>query len=248
MNPASIHGGPRPRRAPVTFNQAPDGTVTLDPSDEPTWQQYVTDFDTAVQAVSTNVASLQQLGSTIQSKYPDLWSQYQQLLADGQAWLAKLQDLQATRNKVTAWMSGLWDTVTNAASTASSAVADVAEQLFPLSSLTPMQRRQALGIVPLVVAGVGLAAFGAAVYGAIQWAKQHDEFKQRLAAIDSQAQADIARGVPSQTAYANAIANVNKSLGGPSGPPMSLATQALIIGGLVIVAIFVVPRLFRERS
>jgi hypothetical protein len=238
---------PKRKRLPVTFNQLADGSVTLDPADQPTWAGYVSDFDAAVQTVSNNVAGLVSLGPTIQSNYPQLLAQYQQLLSDGQSWLAKLQGLQATRDKVSAWLSGLWDSYTGAVAPLTSKITDVAESIFPLQGLSADQRRQALGIVPLVIAGIGLAAFGAAVYGAIQWAKQHDEFKTRLAAIDSQAQAQIAQGVPPQTAYANAIANVSKALGAP-GSGMSLGTQALIIGGLVLVAIFVVPRLFRDRA
>src|SRR5207245_3156778 len=123
----------------------------LQPADAPTWSQYLTDFD---QAVSQAQGGLSDLEGQTPPQDPTALDAYNQLVSDGRGWLAELRNLQATRDGVASWVSG---SVTSVEQTG-----DIyAQGQIPLGG-------GQLGLVPLIIAGVGLAAFGAAVYGALQ--------------------------------------------------------------------------------
>lgn len=215
----------RQRRAPVTFNQAPDGSVTLQPGDAPTWSQYVTDFDAAVSQAQAVLTDLQ--AQTPPADATALEA-YNQLVSDGQGWLTKLRNLQSMRDSVASWVSGL---VTSAEQTA-----DIyAQEGIPLGRAPGGQ----LGIVPLVIAGIGLASFAAVVYGALQWAQQASRFSQ----LNAMAQAAIARGADPQAAYAQAGKTLNITAGSPGGGFFSsLGSNLVWAGALVVLALWLGPK------
>jgi hypothetical protein len=222
-----------PRRGPVTFEQSPDGSVTLQPSDMPTWQQYLTDFDKAVSMVQQKVA---ELGDMKPPQDPLGYQTWWQLLQDGQKWLAKLQHLQSTRDSVASWASGLYSGAVDVVSR------DVIEPIANLFHGAPPARGLgALGIAPLVIAGVGLAAFAAAVYGALKWADTVTRFLE----LDRIARAQMAQGINPQAAYANAAALVRGTAGGPDSPGIleQLGSKVIWAGAIVLIAIFVLPKL-----
>jgi len=216
----------RRRRAPVTFNQAPDGSVTLQPSDAPTWSQYLTDFD---QAVNRTQQMLGELQAQTPPTDPTALEAYNQLLVDGAGWLDKLRNLQSMRDSVASWVSGL---VTSAEQTA-----DIyAQQGIPLGRAPGGQ----LGIVPLVIAGIGLASFAAVVYGALQWAQQASRFSQ----LNAMAQAAIAKGADPQAAYSQAGKTLNITAGTPGGGFFSSIGSNLVwAGALVVLALWLGPKL-----
>jgi hypothetical protein len=211
------------RRRPVTFTQAPDGTVTLDPGDAPTWTQYLTDFDQAVSQVQATLSALQSQPPAD----PAASGVYNQLVSDGQAWLGKLRNLQSMRDSVASWLSGI--------------VSEVSDPFVAigLSGAPPAPRAQQLGIVPLIVAGVGLAAFAAVVYGALQWAQQAQRFSQ----LNRQAQAAIAGGADPQAAYAQAARTLNIAAPAGGGFLSGLGSNLLLWGAAAALLLWLGPKL-----
>lgn len=216
---------PAPRRRPVTFNQAPDGTVTLAPGDVPTWTQYITDFDQAVAQTQAQLSALQAQGPPAD---PSAAATYAQLLTDGQSWLSKLADLQSMRDSVASWLSG---------------IVSVTNDPFAQIGLSGPRSSQ-LGIVPLVVAGVGLAAFAAVVYGAIQWAQQAERFSQ----LNRQAQAAIAAGADPQVAYAQAARTLSVASPAGGGFLAGLGSNVLWTVAGVVLVLWLGPKLLERFS
>lgn len=230
---------PGARRAPVTFDQAPDGTVTLQPGDLPTWQQYINDFDGAIGQVQSVLADLQ--GQTPPTD-PTALDAYNQLVEAGKSWLSRLQALQSMRDSVSSWASGIVSSVQS--------TADIyAQSEIPLGSIglpgvprsAGMPRSSQLGIVPLLIAGVGLAAFAAVVYGAIQWANQASRFSQ----LNRMAADAIAKGADPSTAYAQAGRTLNITAGAPGAPGIieSLGSKVIWAGAFLVLAIWALPKL-----
>lgn len=233
---------PTRRRAPVTLEATPDGSVQLAPSDLPTWQQYITDFDNAIGQVQANLAQLQSMPAPTDAAGYATW---QQLISDGASWLSKLQSLQSMRDSVASWTSGLVSSAESAYDTAVDWVSrDVIEPVA--NALNGPRPSSQLGVLPLIIAGIGLAAFAAVVYGALQWVNQ----AQRFAQVNAMAKAAIDRGADPTAAYKQAAATVNATAGAPSsGSLFENLGNKLIWGGVIVAIIWVVlPRLLPSRG
>jgi len=247
------------RRRPVTFNQAPDGSVTLQPSDLPTWREYITNFDAALQRTRDVLASLEDMGAPAD---PAAAAEYNQLIGDGHANLDKLQNLQQMRDSVSSWASGAYAAASGAYQgavdfTSRDIIEPVADWLGrmtaggtpPIVETPPAGATVGglgqLGIVPLIIAGIGLAAFGAAVYAAVQWADRAQAFQQ----LNTIAQAAISKGQDPQSAYAQAAKTVNYAAGpGVSGLFAQFGQNLIWTGALVLLAIWGLPKLLAYFS
>lgn len=81
--------------------------VALNATDAPSWWDFITKFDATYASFTENYDALKQLGPYIQSKHPELLSQYNSMMQQGAANEAKLKQLKATRDYVYSWLTWL---------------------------------------------------------------------------------------------------------------------------------------------
>lgn len=196
--------------------------------DAPAWSQFVRDYDGAHRAFLENRNALVQLGPYIQTRHPELLSQYQSLLQRANDLAPKLQMLADTRAKVGSWLGALGTVYQSAVDATSRAIETAA-------GLVGAARRALglgeLGVVPLVVVGVAAAAGLLALI--TKWVSDAFLFSRRLNML----QELEAKGYsPDQAAAA-----VNKAVGPPNAPgslERTLSTALwLVVLGLVGVPI-----------
>jgi hypothetical protein len=173
--------------------------TALSPADAPSWTQFVTNFDQAYSDFYTNYNGLMAQGPYIQSTHPELLDYYNSLLQQGSDAAYKLEQLKATRDYVSSWLTYLQNGVDSAMATAQAAY-DNAKSALGLSGLGD------LGIAPVIVV-VGLAAATVTLVEVSNLIGQYYAAAQRF----NQLQALEATGV----SPAQAAAQVNAV----SGPP-----------------------------
>lgn len=82
-------------------------TQALNPSDAPSWYQFVTDFDTAYGQFYDNYNGLMATGPYLQQNHPEMMADYNQLLQDGSTIAYKLEQLKAQRDYIYSWLQWL---------------------------------------------------------------------------------------------------------------------------------------------
>lgn len=235
---------------------------TLDPSNAPQWQQWITNFDAAAKQFDGNYTALLQQAPYLTLHHPELLGDYYKLIARYQDETDTVNQLRATRDTVVGWLSsiGQWfanitpgnfaqgaTVIANDVGAAVQGGMDWLKSAFGLSeyqanraylSSTAQERGGlgSLGFAPIVVA-IGIAAATAALVVLAQLAKDTYEFSQRVAAIK-----DLeAKGMSPDAA----AATVNATLGAPRDPntflgipimPLALTAAAIILGPPLIDA------------
>jgi hypothetical protein len=199
--------------------------TALSPADAPSWTQFVTNFDQAYSDFYTNYNGLMAQGPYIQSTHPELLDYYNSLLQQGSDAAYKLEQLKATRDYVSSWLTYLQNGVDSAMATAQAAY-DNAKSALGLSGLGD------LGIAPVIVV-VGLAAATVTLVEVSNLIGQYYAAAQRF----NQLQALEATGV----SPAQAAAQVNAVSGPPPTNDFLGVPWSLLIWGAI--AIFLGPPL-----
>lgn len=197
--------------------------VTLNPSDAPSWYDFVTQFDATYKSFYDNYNALMTLGPYIQNSHPELRPQYDAMLQAGSVNASKLEGLKATRDYVWSWLqwvgTGAADVsgfVTGAAQTAY----DWAKKQFGLGDM---------GFVPVAYVVIGAGAAIAALVLIARWITDAYVFAQRLNAL----QDAESRGMTPQ----QAAAFVDQTLGpAPSSTDnfLGIPWSLLIWGALAL--------------
>lgn len=199
----------------------------LNPQDAPQWYDFVTKFDATFKSFQENFDALRTLAPYIQTKHPELISQYNKMIASGNSNARKLSELKATRDYVVSWLDWLKSGASSVASFVSSAAQSAYD--FAKRELGLSGAYDGLGFVPVAVAVVGAATAIAALVVIAKWITDAYMFAQRLNAL----QAQEAKGLtPAQAAHV-----VNTALGPPTstsngeflGIPWTLLAWAAIV-------------------
>jgi uncharacterized protein YukE len=202
--------------------------------DAPAWSQFVRDFDGAYKSFMENRNALLMLGPYIQAKHPELQAQWADMLDRANALLPKLQALADTRARVTSWLGALGTVYQSAIDMTSRAIEGVANAV---SAARRSLGLGGLGVVPVVVVVIGVAAAGVTLAAITKWVADAYLFSRRLNTL----QELEARGLTPVDA-ANAV---NKVLGQPNAPGGIERTlsQILWIVAAVGLGLVVLPRL-----
>jgi hypothetical protein len=173
--------------------------------DAPAWSQFVRDFDGAHRSFIDNRNALLQLGPYIQSKHPELLTQYQSLVQRSNTLAPQLQALADTRARVGGWLGTLGSVYQSAVDATSLAIERAAGWV---SSARRALGLGDLGLVPVVA--VGIAAAVGALALVTKWVSDTYLFARRLNAM----QELEARGYTA----AEAATRVNQVMGNPDAP------------------------------
>lgn len=207
-------------------------------ADAPAWSQFVKDFDGASRSFADNRAALARLAPYIQSKHPELLSQYQALVSRSNTLAPKLQALADTRAQVSAWLGTLgrfYQTAVDATSLAIERAADL------ISSARRSLGLGNLGIAPVIVV-VGVVAAGATLTLVTKWVADVYMFARRLNAM----QELEAKGYAPQAA-ADAVNNVMGKPGAPGGLERTVSSILWVVA-LSVIAAPLISRMLQGRG
>jgi hypothetical protein len=212
--------------------------VTLNASDAPAWSQFVRDFDGAYKAFNASRAGLVQLGPYVKAKHPELLVQYDALLARANALQPKLAMLADTRARVAGWLAGLGRVYQTAVDATSQAIETAADWIAAARKRLGLGE---LGIAPVLVV-VGVAAAGAGLVAITKWVSETYMFAKRLNAL----QDAEARGMTPE----QAAAYINSAMGPPNKPGglEQTISRVLWIGGLVVIAVWALPKVIEQLT
>lgn len=202
--------------------------------DAPAWSQFVRDFDGAYKSFVDNRNALIALGPYIQQRHPELEPQWRDMLDRANSLLPKLQALADTRARVAGWLGSLGTVYQSAVDITSRAIENVANAVSAARRALGLGE---MGVVPVVVVVLGVAAAGVTLAAITKWVADAYLFSRRLNTL----QELEAKGLAPDAA-ANAV---NKVMGNPNAPGGIERTlsQVLWIGGLFVIGMLVLPRL-----
>lgn len=218
----------------------------LNQADAPAWYDFVLNFDDTYNRFYDNYNALMYLGPYVQSNHPELLPLYNDMLQRGSESAYKLEELKATRDYVYSWLQWLQSgvgNITNFVSSGAQSIYDAAKAALGLSGLQgfncnpnpnnrPLQL-SGLGVVPVAVAIVGIAAATVALVAIGKWITDAYVFAQRLNALQEQE----AKGASPQ----QAAQIVNATMGPPSSSEfLGIPWNMLIFAA---IAVFVGPPL-----
>ncbi|MDE2019673.1 MAG: hypothetical protein KGJ13_05010 [Patescibacteria group bacterium] len=200
---------------------------TLQPSEAPSWWDFITKFDRTSDSFNENYAALQQLGGYIASNHPELMDQWRSMVAEGAANQKKLSDLRATRDYVYSWLQWLQSGASNIGDFLLSGAQSAYD--FAKRELGLGEYEEGLGVVPVAVVVIGSAAAIAALVVIAKWITDAYTFAQRLNALQSQE----AKGyTPKQAADI-----VNAALGPPQSHDFLGIPWSLLIWGAIAIVL-----------
>jgi hypothetical protein len=218
-------------------------TSSLNPADAPSWSQFVTNFDAAAANFQRVLSNLQANGSYVSSRHPELQSQYNSLLAEGQYNANLMGELRETRNTIQNWLGYLQQQgqsiTSNAESAFNSAEAAVEEGWNWLAGEAGLS---GLGQWQI---GLGVVAGLAIIASIVWWITDAQQFNARIAMIK---QNEAQGQTPAQ-----AVQNTNAALGPPPGSTPTWAGAASQAASLpwgwimgALVAVVLLPPVIRE--
>lgn len=200
------------------------------------WLAALRDFDGLYRSVGDNLVALERLEARAHTWPAAMQAERTERLRAGRALFGQLQALKATRDRVLGWLRAI----------------GLARE--PEASTGPPRRRSAprlgsLGAVPLVVVGVGLGAFVAALLAAREWLTGTAGFARRLEAYDRVYRQLTAQGVPAAEASARA-SGAAKDLAGAAGAPgvlERLGSRVIWVGGGLVLLTIALRELARRQ-
>ena len=208
--------------------------ATLNPADANSWWDFVTKFDATYTTFYDNYNALMALGPYIQTKHPELLSQYMDMLQKGSENANQLEGLKATRDYVYSWLQWL----ASGASDVSSFLYSSAQTAYDYAKQALGLNDTGLGVIPVAIAAISAAAAIAALVVIAKWITDAYVFAQRLNAL----QDAESKGMTPQAA----AAFVDQTLGPATSPGLFGIPWTLLIWGAV--AIFVGPPIIRALT
>jgi hypothetical protein len=208
---------------------------TLNPSDAPSWYDFIVKFDATYSNFYDNYNALMTLGPWIQTNHPELLAQYTAMLQKGAENAYTLEQLKATRDYVYSWLQWLNSGATDISSFLSSGAQ--AAYNYAASALG-LSEYEGLGFVPVAVAIVSVTAALAALVVIARWITDAYVFAQRLNALQAQ---EALGKTPEQAA-----AIVNSVMGAPASNEFLGIPFSLIIWGAI--AIFLGPPIIKALT
>lgn len=185
------------------------------------WIQALTDFDGALRTVKQNLDALTMIRRQAASWPPAMRAEHDALYRKGRAVYDRLLALQATRDKVRAWLAKL---------------GSMAKSALGLGQL---------GVLPVIYVAAGLGAFVAAIAAARSFLADSQGFARRYQTLNETAARLIAAGVAPAEAYERAAGVAGKVAGEADEPGVieKFGMRALLVVGLIAGAYFLLPRL-----